>query len=410
MTAPNVAGPLADVRVLDLAGEIGVYAGRMLAELGADVIRVEPPGGSALRRRGPFLDGREDRERSLYHLHFNVQKRGITLDIGRSEGAKLFRRLAAVADVVLETAAPGEMDAMGLGYEALREVNPALLYTTVTPFGQTGPMRNYRGNDLIGAAMSGLMWLNGFPEDPPNQPGAEQAYHMASLVAASTTLVALCGRDRRGGGSGQRIDVSMQEAASMATLQHASANAYTWYRQIPARRGLTGLLGGRSLFQCADGRWVSFIILPYRWDGFLAWLVDEGIDSVATAEEWRDPAYRIAHGEQLAAIVESLVSRYSRERIFHEGQRRGLMVMPTNTVADLAKDEQLLARDYFVDLEYEHLGRTLRDTGVGYEFSGTPVRIARRAPLVGEHNTEVYGELLGMSERELLELTAAGIV
>ena len=232
MTGPNVAGPLADVRVLELAGEIGVYAGRILAELGADVIRVEPPGGSPVRRRGPFLDGREDRERSLYHLHFNVQKRGITLDIRRPEGAEIFRRLAAVADVILETAAPGEMDAMGVGYEALREVNPALLYTTVTPFGQTGPMRNYRGNDLIGAAMSGLTWLNGFPEDPPNQPGTEQAYHMASLVAASTTL------------------------------QHASANAYTWHRQIPARRGLTGLRGGRSLFQCADGRWVSFIILP----------------------------------------------------------------------------------------------------------------------------------------------------
>lgn len=406
---PAPDGPLADIRVLDLAGEIGVFAGRMLAELGADVIRVEPPGGSAVRRRGPFLEGEVGPERSLYHLHFNVNKRGITLDIRRQQGAEVFRRLATVVDVVLETFAPDEMDGLGLGYESLRELNPALLYTTITPFGQIGPMRHYRGNDLVGVATSGLMWLNGFPEDPPNQPGAEQAYHMASLVAASSTLVALYGRDGRADGDGQRIDVSMQEATSMATHQQASANAYTWYRRIPARRG-AGTGRGITLFRCADGRWVTFGVPPYRWDEFLEWLADENIESEVFADEWRDQAYRLEHLDELSTAIETLVERYPCDHLFHEGQRRRLLIMPTNTVAELVDDEQLRARDYFSEIEHETLGRTLVDTGVAYELGETPARITRPAPLVGEHNADVYRGLLGMSEAELAKLQTAGIV
>jgi benzylsuccinate CoA-transferase BbsE subunit len=406
-TSPPPAGPLADIRVLDLAGESGVYAGRILAELGADVIRIEPPGGDDVRSRPPHLDGVDEAERSLYHQHFNAGKRGVTLDIRSPRGAALFRRMVAVADVLIETASPGEMDALDLGFEALSMLNPNLLYTTITPFGQDGPMRDYRGNDLIGVASSGLMWLNGFPDDPPNQPGAEQAYQIASLVAASTTLIALAGRGRDGGGA-HRIDISIQEAASMPTLQHASANAYTWHGNVNTRRGLTGLRGGRDIFQCADGLWISFVVPPYRWEEFVVWLREHRLAAAFEGDAWRDAFHRIEHAAELTEVMASLASRYDRDDFWHEGQRRRLLLMRVSTVDEIAGDEQLRDRDYFEQFEAPN-GQTLHDTGVAYALSATPAGLPRRAPRLGEHNDEVFGELLGGSD-ELASLRAEGVV
>ena len=149
----------------------------------------------------------------------------------------------------------------------------------------------------------------------------------------------------------------------MATHQQASANAYTWYRRIPARRGVVGGRGV-TLFQCADGLWITFGVPPYRWDEFLEWLADEGIESAVFTDEWRDQAYRLEHHDELAAAIEALVKRYSRDYVFHEGQRRRLLIMPMNTVAELVEDEQLRARGYFTELKHETLGRTFVATGV----------------------------------------------
>ena len=190
-----MSGPLEGLRVIDLAGESGVFAGRMLAELGADVIRVEPPGGDGIPRRPPFLDD-PDHPESLHHLHFNAGKRGITLNAHTPRGVEVLRRLAVIADIWLETEAPGVMDALGLSPVALAELNPGLVYASLTPFGGEGPMAQYRADDLVSVAMSGLMYLNGFPEDPPIAPGAEQAYHIASAALVATTLIALAGRAR----------------------------------------------------------------------------------------------------------------------------------------------------------------------------------------------------------------------
>ena len=394
VTAATESGPLADIRVLDLAG-------RQLGELGADVVRVEPPGGDGTRRRRPFLDGEAGVERSLYHLHFNVNKRGLVLDLDRPRGVDALRRLAAAADVLIETRAPGEMDALGAGYDDLRELNPGLIYTTVTPFGQQGAARHYRGNDLIGAATSGLMYLNGMPEDPPNQPGSEQAYHMASLVAASGTLMAIVARERDREHRGRRVDVSIQEAASMATLQTANANLYTWHGQIPRRHGMGAAAGRRGLFQCRDGLWVHFTIPPPFGDSFVEWLNDAGIESPLGSAEWREMAYRMEHGEVVSRAIDKLGRCFDRARLFHEGQRRRLLVMPVNTVEDLLVDEQLQARDYFAQVEHPELGRTLTDAGVPYHFSATAARVHRRAPLLGEHTEEVFREWIGMSAEEL---------
>src|SRR5690606_13805926 len=224
------------------------------------------------------------------------------------------------------------MDRLGIGFEALREDNPDLLYVTVTPFGQDGPFGDWRGNDLIAAAASGLMYLNGFPDDPPNVPGAEQAYHMGSLVAVSSMLVALLGRVRRTAPGAHRIDVSMQEAAAMATLQTANANIYTWHNRVPKRVGLSPEGTARSLFLCRDGRWISFVVpigAPALFRGFLDWLEEESLASFPEPE-WDDRTYQAAHRSGLAPYIEALAARYDRSTLFAEGQRRRLLAMAVN--------------------------------------------------------------------------------
>jgi crotonobetainyl-CoA:carnitine CoA-transferase CaiB-like acyl-CoA transferase len=380
MDAPQL---LNGIFVLDLAGEAGVLAGRILADLGADVLRLEPPEPDGVRRRSPRLGHGPEPERSLYHQHYNRNKRSATLDLSQPEGRQTLARLAAEADALIETAAPGAMDALGVGYEALSKANPGLVYTTVTPFGQLGPFRSYRGADIVGAAASGLLYLNGYPEDPPYQPGGEQAYKMASLVAAAATLIALAGRDADPLRRGRRVDVSVQEAASMATVQTANANIYTWHGRIPRRMGnLSGLQ------RCKDGKWVSFVLrtgIQTTWDEFADWLREEGIDTPVLSEEWRDEAYRVQNRKAVQEAIEALCLRHDRATVFHEGQKRKQLVMPVNTVEDLLEDDQLRHRDYFISVPHPELGLTLTDSGLPYRFQGVTTRPHRRAPLLGEH-------------------------
>ena len=408
-----MSGLLDDLRVIDLSGEGGLFAGRFLAQLGADVIWVEPPDGSPVRARRPFLDETEGLERSLYHLHFNSGKRGVTLDIRLPDGAALLRRLAEGADVLIETEAPGEMEALGLGYRALSALNPSLLYGTVTPFGQEGPLAGYRASDMIAVAMSGLMFLNGDPEDPPNVPTAEQAYHMGSLALVSGILIALAGRDRRarvGEDRGQRIDVSMQEAASMATLQNAHPVAYTWHGDIPGRRGFTGPSGGRAMYQCRDRLWVTFTVPPARWNDFIEWLDEEGIESELRDVSREERGFAQRNAAMMSKAVQELVDRYDRDQLFHEGQGRRLLVMPVNDARDLVQDPQLTERGYFSSVEHTAVGRSLTDTGAPMLFGGERPAASRPAPMLGEHNEEVYCELLGLSGSEVASLRERGVV
>lgn len=401
--------PLHDVRVLELADEPALFAGRTLALLGADVIRVEPPGGSPARRRAPFLNGEPGQERSLYHLHYNVGKRGITLDYATDAGADLLRRLVEQSSMLIETHAPGYMDRLGLGFDALCEVNPALVYGTVTPFGQEGPMRDYRAPDIVASAMSGLMYLNGDPDDPPNQPGSEQAFHMASLALVSGAMIALIGGERAPTRSGTRVDVSVQEAATMATLQNAPPNTYEWQGAIPGRRGLIGPAGGRSLHQSRDGRWVSFVVPPYRWRNFVQWLEDEGIDSEVKNEEFEELTYRRINTAATGAAIAELTRRHDAQTLFHEGQRRRLLVMPVNDVGHLVADEQLRERGLFAATQHPVAG-ALTDVGSPVLFDGERTPIPRAAPLLGEHNDEIFGGLLGLDQSALANLRSEGVL
>ncbi|MDA1240770.1 MAG: CoA transferase [Chloroflexi bacterium] len=413
-----MAGPLQGVRVLDMAGESGLFAGRMLAELGADVVRLEPPGGDAVRRRPPFLESPETPSEasgdavSLYHLHFNAGKRGITLDRERPEGEALFQRLLRAYDVLLVSGTPAEIEAQRLDFASVSATHASLIWVGITPFGPEGPMRNWRADDLVGVAMSGLMYLNGLPEDPPLAPGAEQGYHMASLVAVTGALIALTARNRDPEGRGRRVDVSMQEAAAMSTLQTANANHFAWHGRVPRRNGLAAT-GIRNLFPCADGKWISFTIpvgTGPLWGHFVEWLDEQRVPHELSGEQWFDAAFRLPYAEAVGEAIGRLVATMPRDTVFHEGQRRRLLTMPVNDVADLLRDEQLRSRGFFVALDHPALGQSFEVPGAPYRFSATPAGIGRCAPAPGEHNAEVFAALDGLGADELSALTRAGIL
>ena len=286
MTNTERPGALEDIRVLDLTDALGVYCAKLLADLGADVIKVEPPQGAPGRRRGPFHHDGPHPDGSLWFIHFNAGKRGVTLDLDTLEGQALLKRLAAVADVLVEDAAPGVMADRGLGYHDLSRLNPHLVYTSVTPYGQAGPYSGYAGSDLTAQAMGGLMYRVGWPEDPPSSLGASFAYQHTAAIAAVGTLMALVGRDASG--QGQHVDAAMHD--SIAMVQYDAMPRHAATGQAIRRAGPGQGVGGRRntrIWPCGDGH-VRFQLLGAtavpEWPRLLDWLDEHGM-----AEDLRDP-------------------------------------------------------------------------------------------------------------------------
>ena len=421
---------LGDIRVLDLSDEKGVYCAKLMGDLGADVLRIEPPGGHPMRNLGPFVYDEPDPTKSLHWFHFNTSKRGITLSLEHADGRALFKRLVETADVVVETFSPGYLESVGLGYLVLRELNPGLILTSITAFGQTGPHRDLESSDLVAQAMGGLMFLAGFPEDAPHNLGASQAYHSASVQATVGTMIALY--DREFSGAGQQVDVSLQESVlnSMETaMQH-----YDMREEIRTRIGREEpVLPGLGIYPCADGDIVSVFVPGFGagWVVIVDWMDGEGMAGDLREPEWDevwellrdlpgftafldDPDQVLPRLQQFAHINELLklfLARKTKQRIFDEASERRVMMVPVQNARDLSESPQLEALGYFHDVEHPELGATLRYPGPPYyQISETPWRISRRAPLIGEHNLEVYEKELGISREELAILKQAGTI
>ena len=432
---------LSDIRVLDLAGEIGVYATKLLADLGADVIRIEPPaaaggaGRDPVRDVGPFYHDEESPERSLYFFNLNTNKRGISLDITKPEGRAVFERLAAKADVIVETFHPGYMDEIGLGYAALSKANPGLIMTSVTGFGQDGPHAQYRWSDIVGVAMGGMMTLAGDKQDPPNMAYGYQGYIGAGIQAACGTLMALMHRDNTG--EGQHVDVSMQEALSIN--QETAMQTFDMTKAIRTRTGARGALPvdipGIGVYECADGNIFAYLGTPggAPWTEMLAWMQDKG-----AAEDLAESPYVDVINElnlrfltQLVGLASSdpvklqetlkalghiyeVFARFcksmSKWTLYEEGQKRRLMFGIVSTPEDLAKNPQLEYRQWLQDVRHDELNDTLRYAGPPYRLSETPWAIRQRAPLPGEHNIDVLVDGLGMTRQDVERLQAQGVV
>ena len=400
-------GALGSIRVLDLSDESGVYGAKLLADLGADVIRLEPPGGDPLRSRPPFLHDQPGPDRSLFFAYMNTSKRSVTLNLATPDGRALFDRLAATADAVYFSGSAVAYDALGL--DALAARSPRLVVAAVTPFGLTGPFRDWSGNDLVAWAMGGLAYTLGDPDRPPliPAPQAKLSAILGSLFAALGTITALRGRARLG--RGQRVDISLQESVLMASPESGVTPFLD--DMIPrvragAKRPMTAPMGH---YRTKDGYASVLALMPLHWQALSEWIYEKTGNEAALDESLRGPGVNRSGGNWTVAdlFTQDLADLYTKHELFEEGQRRGVAITPVNDPASVADDPQLAERDYWTTIEVD--GEPVRAPGPPYRLTGTPWRISRQPPRAGQHNAEVYGEL-GLDAEELVRLAAAGVV
>jgi benzylsuccinate CoA-transferase BbsE subunit len=412
------AGPLHGYRVLDLAGELAVLAGKMFADLGADVIAVEPPGGSPLRRIPPFLREPPGPEDSCYFQAMAAGKRSVLLDLTRPQGRDLLCRLADDADFLIESFPVGQLDALGLSYEVLAARNPRLIYTSVTPFGDRGPGASWQAADITGWAAGGMMAMMGAPGRPPLQVSVPQAFSHAGSEAAVASMLAHLERERSG--HGQRIVISMQAAGVWAT------NAETAFPVLENRSlERTGIIPAgmprSSLYRCADG-YVQLMIgggmFLATTLGLLEWRRESGplpaavaaIDFASwTPDRYTDPGFR-AELAACDAVISDLLLGLPKAEIARRSDDSGWVIAPVATMADVASDRQLAARDFFQRVHHPGLDRDLELVGPFARLSRTPAPPAQRAPMLGEHTAEVMGADLGLAAGDIAALESAGIV
>jgi len=416
---PEHDGPLAGLRVLELADEKGQFCGKLLADLGADVIKVEPPGGDETRDVGPFLDGVPHRERSLYFWHYNTSKRGITLRIESPEGGEILRRLARTADVILETYPPGYLPGLGLGYDDLARLNAGLVMCSLTPFGQTGPWRDYQTSDLLHLAAGGQMASCGYdPEDapdaPPIAPGGGNAWHMGSHFAYIAIMAAL--HQRYVTGEGQHIDASIHEACALTT--EGAVPIYEYTGQVVTRhtgRSASPDSSPRAQLQAGDGGWLTVtgiggVTSPGRLKTLAEWMDSRGLAGDLMDDEYQDPAVLEESRAHIMDALAGFVANLSEDEAWHGGQERGFPWGAVRTIDEVVEDEHLRDRDFFVEVSHPELGRSFVYPGATAIYGDSPWRIGRRAPLIGEHNEELLCGELGLTRQELASLAEAGVV
>ena len=415
----NGQGALSDLTVLDLCDEKGQLIGKLLGEMGARVVKIEPPDGDPARTVLPFRDDVPDENQSLYFWSFNTAKEGITLDLNKTAGQDVLRRLVSKADLLLESFAPGYMESLGLGYEELSTINPSLIMTSLTGFGQDGPYRDYKTSDLVAMAMGGVMHSCGYddlPGAPPIRPSGGHGYIIASNYATLGTLMALNWRDMTG--EGQYVDASIHEACSCTT--EAAMPTYIYTKELVKRQ--TGRHHGvqptpKTLCPTADGKYINvFAVFTSldQWLSLVGWM-----DAAGMAEDLTDPRYRDMARMRMRVgpevdhafvVVKKFIAVHNAEEIYRGAQGRkfpwAIIRSPEENLDDphFAED-----RGVFAQIEHPELGETYTYAGRPYIMNGTPWR-SFRSPLLGEHNDLVYGEELGMTQEEIADLRQSGVI
>ena len=418
-TGDSLPGPLTGLRVLELTGETAQFCGKLMADLGADVIKIEPPGGQENRNIGPFLDDEPHPERSLHFWHYNTSKRGVTIDITKPEGQELFRKLAANAGLVLESLPVGRLAKLGLGYEILSATNPGLIMCSVTPFGQDGPWRDYQTSDLLHLAAGGQMASSGYdtedvPDAPPIAPGGGNAWHIASHYAYIGILAALYHRDFTG--EGQYIDVSVHEACSLTT-EGAIAIYLSTGEVVLRHTGRHASPDQSPVIQHAtnDGGWINTTrsgsnLTPARLKILGEWMDSEGFSQDLLDEKFQDPAVVAQSDQHFAAVLKNFFANMPLVEAYEGGQELNFPWGAVRTMGEIVGDPHLGDRDFFVSVEHPELGREFTYPGPAAIYNGSPWRIYRRAPLIGEHNDEILGGELGISKSDLEALQKSGAI
>ena len=411
-----MSGPLDGVKVIELAGEKGHYCGRLLADMGADVIKVEPPGGDPARQIGPFVDDKPGPDRSLFFWHYNANKRGVTLDVAANPD--LLQRLAANADILLETYPPGTID-----HEELRRQNPALIYASLTPFGQTGPYRDFLTSDLVSLALGGPMASCGYddlPGAPPIRGEYHQAYHIGSHYAFVGILVALFSRDLTG--RGQYIDVSIHEACSCTT--EGAFPAWVYHQKIVKRQTARHATIRPTLpfhYMCADGKYLHVVGGVPRdaksWRFLVDWMAGTGMAEDLAGDQYAEfrGLRNLEASDPISIHIHDVIGRFfatlPSDEAYHGCQKRGIAAGVIRSPEENLLDPHFRDdREFFVEMPGTGLDKPAICPGPPYMFEKTPWSLHRPAPKLGEHNIEVYCGELGLSKEELIHLNKAGVI
>ncbi len=407
-------------RVLDLTTEEGLLCGKILGDLGADVIKIEKPGGDSARHRGPFYRGISDPEKSLFWYAFNANKRGITLNIESSDGQEILKKLIANADCLVESFSVGTMKQLGLDYTGLKKINKRLIMTSVSPFGQEGPYKDYKASDMVCMAMGGFLYLCGDPDRPPVGISLPHAYFFAGVDAAAATMIAYYHREQTG--EGQWVDVSIQQSVGLTSF-----NSVPWWeldQVIQKRLGLfrkIGLMGGlvlRQTWPCKDG-FVIFILTAGAIGAKTNQLLTEWMDKEGMAPEfmkkmdWKK-LDAITMTPEFIKEFDEYAGRFflshTMEELYRGAIQRGMHLYPVSNCKALAESPQLKGRGFWEEVDHPELGSTITYPGAWVKMSEARCNIRRRAPLIGEHNREIYKGELGLSDEELGVLKQTGVI
>jgi crotonobetainyl-CoA:carnitine CoA-transferase CaiB-like acyl-CoA transferase len=381
-------GALSHIHIIELGDIPASYAARLLADLGANVIKVEPPGGDPNRLLPPFAGDIEDLERSLTFINANTNKRSIVLDLsGSSVDQRIFAKLLAWAHLFIEATPARDLEGLGFTDEKLKKANPALVTVSLTPFGRSGPYRRYNGSDAIANASGGFLFGQG--DDAKGQCTAPShlAYQVAACVAATLGLAGL--RHSRLTGAGQRIDVSLQEALTFTNS--SSVARYSKENRLERRPGSRDYGGaGTNIYRCKDGRYVHFTTnMPHMWREFAQnWMNDKSL----AGPEWESPRYQDSHSAEVSKAFADFISRFAAEEFANEAQQRHLAAAPLNTVGQFVRCEQLQSRQWLQEIEHPVIGRYTAP-GFPMRLSLTPMQVRRPAPLLDQHREEILAEL-----------------
>ena len=388
-------GALDGVKVLDLSQDIaGSFCARLLADYGAEVLKLEPPGGAALRRMGPFFQDDPHPEKSLFFLVLNLNKKGATINLETVTGQAIFKELIEHVDVVVESYQPGYLASLGLGYDDLQQLNPGLVMTSITPFGQDGPYSQYQGEEIVSYAMGMIMSVSGIQGREPLKHGGFQAQYEGGLNGAAATAMALFFQGNTG--EGQHVDVSVTECVASSMM--ATQTMYPFMGGTQHRRRSQGGMFTHPM-PCADG-WIIV-----QTGGGASWqdICDLFESPEMMDPRFSDPAQRPQNGAALDQIIVDAIKDRSKWDLFPKAAQARILFGVVQTPGELVECPQLASRDFFREVDHPVIGR-IKVPAVLFNFSVSPYQLRCPSPTLGQNNQEIYVEGLGYSQEDFCRL------
>jgi benzylsuccinate CoA-transferase BbsE subunit/naphthyl-2-methylsuccinate CoA transferase subunit len=406
----NMNNFFANIRVLELAGGLGAYTGKLFADLGAEVIRIESLDGDPTRNENPFIDDVPGLENSLRYQYLNTNKKGIVVDITKPKGKEILLKLGETANLLIEGYPPGYMAELDLGYEQLSAINPKLVHTAISPYGQYGPYRDFPYADITCLAMGGMLYLAEIEDKKPAQVPDKQAYFQGDLFAALGSIMALYNADITG--EGQFIDVSLQESVVTA-LENA---IQTYDLEGIIRRASGSVEAGYGTYRCKDGYVYMMAAMgrnTYLWKPLVDWLIEEKIPDaeILASESWQEPTYRrrAENKEIFKRIFENFSLMYTKYELYEGSQKRRVVIYPVNNAKDVIENPQLKIRNYFQEIKHESLNRNLFYPGKPYSLEKITWELRTPAPIFGQHTEEVLFNC-GYSKAQIKGLRKGGVI